>query len=74
MESNLLKACRVIVGFSQREMAEALGINQATLSRYETGFSSISDITRKKVIEVLAKRGLSQEEILLLDGLKNHKE
>ncbi|MGP4071301.1 helix-turn-helix domain-containing protein [Piscibacillus sp. B03] len=70
MNQNTLKLARVLVGFSQLELAEKLGINQATLSRYEQGKLNISSEIKTKLIQVLAEHGLGQEDIYLLGDLK----
>lgn len=71
MEKELLKACRVLVGFSQAELAEKIGVKQPTLCKYENGYLKIAEATKHKVLQALAEKGLNQEEIYMLGQIKS---
>lgn len=62
MEGNELKKRRMGLGFTQVRLAEILGLQPNTISRYETGLLEIP-----KIIEV-AITGLECQEKLSLDG------
>lgn len=70
MNKELLKTCRAVTGLTQMQLAEAIGVKQAIISKYEAGIVPISATTKRKVIQALADKGLSQESIYLLSGLK----
>ncbi|WP_010530921.1 helix-turn-helix domain-containing protein [Lentibacillus jeotgali] len=70
MDKHLLRTCRAVAGFTQSELASAIGKNQSTLSHYENGLLNISETTKRKVIKALEEKGLSQDEVYLLSGLK----
>lgn len=48
-----LKAKRVEKGFTQEELAKALGISTATLNRYEKGHTEMTESTINKVLRIL---------------------
>lgn len=47
-----LKAARVNAGYTQKEVANIIGINYQTLGRYEKNSSDISIGTLKKIISL----------------------
>lgn len=55
MEQLTLRAARVNVGLSVKEVAEAAGITEDTLYRYETGKSSPKIATAIKLAELYGK-------------------
>lgn len=48
-----LRAKRVEKGFTQDELAKALGISTATYNRYEKGYTEMTESTINKVLLIL---------------------
>lgn len=57
-----LRAKRVEKGFTQDEIAKALGISTATYNRYEKGHTEMTESTINKVLLIL---GCKYEDIFL---------
>ncbi|MBM7572922.1 helix-turn-helix domain-containing protein [Aquibacillus albus] len=72
MDNDLLMYCRIISGFKTRkEFAEALGVHPSSVTtRWETGTVPINERWKSKVFQLLASKGIGQEEIDLLSELK----
>jgi DNA-binding XRE family transcriptional regulator len=54
-ENNRLKAARVLVGMTQLQLAEKVGVKEITVSRFETGRSAPNDETKRRIVAVLHK-------------------
>lgn len=72
-EMDLIKALRILLGWSQSKMAKVLGVRRATISDWETGKS----LSRELVIGIkiglsAANSGLSKEEIIALIPDQSH--
>lgn len=48
-----LRAKRVEKGFTQGELAEALGVSIATYNRYEKGYTEMTESTINKLLQIL---------------------
>ena len=48
-----LRAKRVEKGFTQGELAEALGVSIATYNRYEKGHTEMTESTINKLLKIL---------------------
>ena len=48
-----LRAKRVEKGFTQGELAEALGVSIATYNRYEKGHTEMTESTINKLLQIL---------------------
>lgn len=48
-----LRAKRVEKGFTQGELAEALGVSTATYNRYEKGHTEMTESTINKLLQIL---------------------
>ena len=48
-----LRAKRVEKGFTQGELAEALGVSTATYNRYEKGYTEMTESTINKLLKIL---------------------
>ena len=55
-----------MAGLSQRELAEALGVSQVAVSKYESGSLPITRDKENQIIGVLMDSGLSKSDIGLL--------
>ena len=53
---NKLKGYRVMAGYTQKDMAEALGINKITYSLKESGKNDFTLTEMKKAYEVLHEK------------------
>lgn len=58
MTPDLLRSCRLALGFSQLKMAQALGVQKETVYRWEAGRAPIGDPERlaREVAALLADR------------------
>jgi DNA-binding transcriptional regulator YiaG len=56
-DSELIKALRYHMGFSQAELADKLGVRQQTISEWETGLYAPSRATRKYLTLVAEQAG-----------------
>jgi transcriptional regulator with XRE-family HTH domain len=59
---NFIRRAREALEMSQTEFANALGLTQTSVSRYETGLSTPRQPTRMAVEALLAKHGKSVTE------------
>lgn len=50
---NQIRSLRKAKGMSQRQLADALGVNQSTVDRYEKGLIALSLTMALKIIAVL---------------------
>ena len=50
---NQIRSLRKAKGMSQRQLADALGVNQSTVDRYEKGLIELSLTMALKIIAVL---------------------
>ena len=57
-----LRAKRVEKGFTQSELAEAIGVSTATYNRYEIGRTEMTESVINKVLQIL---GCKYEDIFL---------
>lgn len=48
-----LKAKRVERGFTQEELAKAIGVCTATYNRYEKGYTEMTESTINKLLKIL---------------------
>lgn len=72
MDKTLFKHVRIFGNFkNQTELSEALGVTQSTISKWENGHAPITEKTKQKVIKALASKGIDQDIIYLLSGLKS---
>ena len=55
---NKLKGYRAMIGKTQEEMAEAIGINKRTYQDKENGISSLTLNEAVRVVEILKKYGI----------------
>ena len=51
--SEKIKRCRIMSGYTSKEMAELIKINPSTYSRYENGKSKPNIDTLKRIVNVL---------------------
>jgi transcriptional regulator with XRE-family HTH domain len=54
----MLKAARVSLGLEQTDLAEAAGLTNQTISKFELGKSAPHESTRQKIQEALESRGI----------------
>jgi len=69
MDPQLIKHIRVLIGLSQFELAERLGLSQTTITRIETGVLVPSMQLIEKIEKVFQAEGVTQYDILLLQIL-----
>lgn len=63
-----MRIARHVVGWSQTELADMLGVNQGSVSRYETGKIKISQEKKDLLFQALSEHGnLGLEEIILIE-------
>ena len=65
MTPALLRRCRVALGLSQSEMAQALGVQKTTVYRWESGRAPIGDPARlgREIRALLDERGAEIDEL-----------
>lgn len=51
---NRIKQLRENVGWTQDELADHLNVQRATVSKYETGFTSLTEETLKKLAKIFS--------------------
>ncbi len=51
---NRIKQLRENAGWTQDELADHLSVQRATVSKYETGFTSLTDETLKKLAKIFS--------------------
>lgn len=69
MNGELLKSLRQLVGYSQRDLAEKLGVHDSLICKIESGTVPIQKRTEDKVYQVLDTEGIRGQEIALLQSV-----
>lgn len=69
--NNLLKERRISKGLTMKAVAEAVGVSEGTVSRWESG--KIANMGRSKIYALSKVLGLSPAEIMEIDDIPNLK-
>ena len=60
--NELIKAKRIELGFTLKEVADAVGVSESAVSRWESG--DISNMRRDRIFSLAKKLGISPVELL----------
>jgi transcriptional regulator with XRE-family HTH domain len=69
MNIETLKYCRQLVGYTQKELAEKVGITDSYISKIESGVVSLPSEIGIKILQALSDGGISQQDFILIQGI-----
>jgi transcriptional regulator with XRE-family HTH domain len=69
MNIETLKYCRQLAGYTQKELAEKVGITDSYISKIEAEKVPLPSEIEIKILQVLSDAGISRQDFILIQGI-----